>query len=152
HPPSSRELAWEKNQTGSDFMSAEQVGITPEPVGTQRAEKNQLQPSPRRSRRGLRALILLILLGTGIGGVYLVSTGRERSRGSRRETAAAESGGWESAGAEPRVQVVEPHPNGMERTTKQPGTLRAFRYAPLYAKISGYLDKLNVDRGSRVKK
>jgi len=40
----------------------------------------------------------------------------------------------------------------MERTTSQPGTIRAFEYAELYSKVSGFVGKLNVDRGSPVKK
>jgi RND family efflux transporter MFP subunit len=40
----------------------------------------------------------------------------------------------------------------MERTTTQPGTVRAFDYAELYAKVSGFVKTLNVDRGSGVKK
>jgi len=40
----------------------------------------------------------------------------------------------------------------MARTTEMPGTIRAFEFAPLYSKVSGYLKELNVDRGDRVKK
>ena len=40
----------------------------------------------------------------------------------------------------------------MERITDQPGTVRAFERATLYAKVSGYLQDLNVDRGDRVKR
>jgi HlyD family secretion protein len=40
----------------------------------------------------------------------------------------------------------------MERVTSQPGTIRAFEFAPLYSKVSGFIKTLKVDRGSRVKK
>ena len=40
----------------------------------------------------------------------------------------------------------------MERVTSQPGTIRAFEFADLYTKVSGFVKTLNVDRGSRVKK
>ncbi len=50
------------------------------------------------------------------------------------------------------MQVVKPERGGMQRTTNQPGTVRAFEYAELYAKVSGFVKTLNVDRGSRVKK
>ncbi len=40
----------------------------------------------------------------------------------------------------------------MERITSQPGTISAFEFARLYAKVSGYLKTLKVDRGSRVEK
>jgi RND family efflux transporter MFP subunit len=52
---------------------------------------------------------------------------------------------------QPRVEVITPRRGGLERTTNQPGTIRAFDFAPLYAKVSGYLETLNVDRGTRVK-
>ena len=41
---------------------------------------------------------------------------------------------------------------GTERITDQPGTVRAFERATLYAKVSGYLKDLKVDRGDRVKR
>ncbi len=40
----------------------------------------------------------------------------------------------------------------MERVTSQPGTIRAFEFAALYTKVSGFVKTLKVDRGSRVKK
>jgi RND family efflux transporter MFP subunit len=58
----------------------------------------------------------------------------------------------ESSGGELRVQVANPERGGMARITSQPGTIRAFEYAQLYAKVSGYVKTLKVDRGSRVKK
>ncbi len=50
------------------------------------------------------------------------------------------------------MQVVKPVRGGMARTTNQPGTVRAFEYAMLFAKISGFVQTLYVDRGSQVKK
>jgi RND family efflux transporter MFP subunit len=50
------------------------------------------------------------------------------------------------------VQVVSPQLGGMDRTTTQPGTVIAEESVPLYAAVSGYLKKLNVDIGSLVKK
>jgi len=47
--------------------------------------------------------------------------------------------------------VVTPTKGGMEKTTNQPGTIRAFEFANLYAKVSGYLKELKVDRGETVK-
>ena len=49
--------------------------------------------------------------------------------------------------------MINPVRGGMERVTSQPGTIRAFEYAPLYTKVSGFIPKtLHVDRGSQVKK
>ncbi|MGA8350065.1 MAG: biotin/lipoyl-binding protein, partial [Isosphaeraceae bacterium] len=51
----------------------------------------------------------------------------------------------------PTAKVIKPTRGGMERITDQPGTVRAFERATLYAKVSGYLKDLNVDRGDPVK-
>ena len=40
----------------------------------------------------------------------------------------------------------------MVRVTSQPGTIRAFEFAPLFTKVSGFIKTLQVDRGSKVKK
>ena len=52
----------------------------------------------------------------------------------------------------PIAQVIKPTRGGMERITDQPGTIRAFERATLYAKVSGYLEDLKVDRGDPVKR
>ena len=51
-----------------------------------------------------------------------------------------------------KVQVIKPVRGGMARVTSQPGTIRAFEFAALYTKVSGFVKTLKVDRGSRVKK
>jgi RND family efflux transporter MFP subunit len=88
-----------------------------------------------------------LLLGfAGAGGTLFFASGNERStttHGSRQGGPSAE---------QPRVQVVKPQRGGMERTTSQPGTIRAFEYAELFSKVSGFVKTLNVDRGSVVKK
>ncbi len=83
----------------------------------------------------------------------MASSGKEQSKESGREGAAEHHAGkGESAVSLPNVEVIEPKRGGMERTTTQPGSVMAFDFAPLYAKVSGYLSHLKVDRGSRVKK
>src|SRR5437868_6571780 len=55
--------------------------------------------------------------------------------------------------AEPlAVQVVKAKAGGVERTTTQPGTDRAFDYEELYAKVAGYLIHQKVDIGTEVNK
>lgn len=68
--------------------------------------------------------------------------------------AAAPPTGQES-GSQPgksrsRVVVVKPRSGGIQRTSNQPGTIEAFNFADLYAKISGYLKKQPVDIGDTV--
>jgi len=51
-----------------------------------------------------------------------------------------------------RVEVAEPKPGGLERTTNQPGSVISFESADLYAKVSGYLKTQPVDIGSVVRR
>ena len=50
-----------------------------------------------------------------------------------------------------RVQTVQPTKGGLARVASEPGSAHSFESAELYAKVSGYLEKLYVDIGSRVK-
>ena len=52
--------------------------------------------------------------------------------------------------AVPTVQVVHPTASDATDELVLPGNARAFTDAPIYARASGYLKKLNVDIGSRV--
>jgi RND family efflux transporter MFP subunit len=101
--------------------------------------------------RGFLLMILLVVAGVGAGGYYL-ATAKDRERPAAHDKGAAHGeGGGSERSNQPRVEVVKPRRGGMERTTNQPGTVHAFEYAQLYAKVSGYVKELKVDRGSRVK-
>lgn len=103
--------------------------------------------------RGPGIWLLLLLAGVGAVGYYVFASGKDREPTSQHRPSAAGHGeGGTTSRAIPRVDVVKPVRGGMERTTVQPGTVHAFDYAQLYAKVSGYVEKLTVDRGSRVKK
>jgi len=49
------------------------------------------------------------------------------------------------------VTTVRPERGSLRHTVEQPGQIQGFEQTPLYAKISGYVRKLNVDIGDRVK-
>lgn len=49
-----------------------------------------------------------------------------------------------------KVDAVRPLQGGLDRTCVVPGSIHAFEAADLYAKVSGYLAKQNVDIGDRV--
>ena len=66
-------------------------------------------------------------------------------------TSDAKSPDQSSPGTVNRVDVVRPRVGGMIRTITEPGTVKAFRYADLYAKVSGFLEIQNVDIGDSVK-
>lgn len=48
------------------------------------------------------------------------------------------------------MDVVRPSVGGMARSISEPGTVKAFDYADLYAKVSGFLQEQNVDIGDSV--
>jgi HlyD family secretion protein len=51
----------------------------------------------------------------------------------------------------PRVDVVQPQVGGVVNSTTQPGSVEAFNFENLFAKVSGYLKTQTVDIGDRVK-
>ncbi len=136
---------------GGELMLVDQVAVEPEPLGPRGSGKLEPNPPRRPTRWGLRLLVFLILVGGGGGAIYLWASAHERTRKSEVNLAAVPEHESETS-SEPRVEVTQPQHGGMARTTRQPGTIRAFEFAQLYAKVSGYLDRLGVDRGSRVKK
>ncbi len=95
----------------------------------------------------LLTLVLVIVASAGIGGFWLTASGHQNKGELKR---ASERGTERSSVTQ--VQAVKPQRGGMERVTSQPGTIRAFEFAELYTKVSGFIKTLNVDRGSRVKK
>jgi HlyD family secretion protein len=53
---------------------------------------------------------------------------------------------------DPVVKVVHALPRNVLRTVEQPGVIGAYERTALYAKVSGFVQKWNVDIGDRVKK
>jgi HlyD family secretion protein len=51
----------------------------------------------------------------------------------------------------PGIDVVRPRVGGVVNSTTQPGSVEAYNYANLFAKVSGYLRAQSVDIGDRVK-
>jgi RND family efflux transporter MFP subunit len=58
----------------------------------------------------------------------------------------------QSPGAATRIEVVRPERRTVRRTVGEPGELEACETTPIYAKIAGYVQKVNVDIGSEIKK
>ena len=52
----------------------------------------------------------------------------------------------------PNVTVITPPRRNLVRAFKAPGTVEAYQEVTLYAKASGYLSRILVDRGDRVRK
>src|SRR5262245_41467977 len=52
----------------------------------------------------------------------------------------------------PKLTTIKPEKKAVRRVVDQPAqNVEAFQQAPLYAKIAGYVKKLHVDIGARVK-
>jgi RND family efflux transporter MFP subunit len=92
----------------------------------------------------------LAILGL-IGGAAWRLRAADADSPSTHDAAAAHSFSHKEHSEPLRVQVVPVHQGGMDRVTVQPGSVRAFESADLYAKVSGYVKTLNVDIGSQVK-
>jgi RND family efflux transporter MFP subunit len=94
----------------------------------------------------------VVVAAGGIGAFFWSRSGKGDTGNGKGQAPHAAAEARQEAAPALAVQVVKPHRGGMARTTEMPGTIRAFKFAPLYAKVSGYLKELNVDRGDRVKK
>jgi len=57
-----------------------------------------------------------------------------------------------SAFAQTTVEVVRVVSKPVERQVKLPGEFKPFMEVPIFAKVSGFVRQVNVDRGSAVKK
>ncbi len=127
-------------------MSTEQLERKQEPATApwREAPVKTASPQGRASWGWLVLGLIVVAAGTTVG-FFFVPAGKTEQKEHGR-------GKSESIKRELRVPVIKPERGGMERTTDQPGTVRAFEFAPLYTKISGFVDKLNVDRGDAVKK
>ena len=147
------------SRTASGFLETRMMKCRPS--NWRRSKSSNPRPEPRwgeaRSHRGTGSKWVRVALVVAAahcrrrrGGLSLLAS-RQGQEGKHEGQKHGEAASEESS-AEPTVQVVKPQRGGMERTTSQPGTVRAFRYADLYSKVSGFVQELNVDRGDRVKK
>ena len=65
----------------------------------------------------------------------------------------AVAGGSDASGGQSvQVPTLSPTRGSVARSTTQPATLHAYFEARLFTKVSGYLEKLNVDIGDSVSK
>ncbi len=97
--------------------------------------------SPRTSR-GLRTAILMVALAAAaIAAIGIISRGRNHAELER----------WAEEHANPHVSVVQPQPEPESGSIVLPGRLRAYFHAPIHARVNGYIKRLAVDIGARVK-
>lgn len=114
-----------------------------------RADENSMENQPQRRGRGASALLYLggvIVAAAAVGGVVLIATTRESQarEEQKRRVAEVEAG--------PHVLVAEAQPAKTERRLELQGEARPWASVTLYAKVSGYLRDIRVDKGDRVRK
>lgn len=111
--------------------------------------KTSIRSHTFRSSRWIWIMLLaMIVIGT-VGGVYK-SSKRAKAQPSRDEPRSSEGASEpEESLAVTATQIAS---GGILRASTRIGTVQPYEEADLYAKVSGYLSKLHVDYGDRVKK
>src|ERR1700679_1408162 len=128
-------------------MTNNAIAVKDEQVSRPQRDVHGTGRSARRLSWGWLVVVLVVLGFGGVGGVWLTAVGQQHKKESEKEAAARSK-----KSSVVTVQVIKPARGGMARGTRQPGTIRAFEFAALYTKVSGFVKTLKVDRGSRVKK
>ena len=116
-------------------------GVLPTRTGPAEARR-PVADAPARGRT--RGRLLMGIAALGVAG--LVAWGiidRERHVASLQETANDEG--------VPQVQVISPTKGPPTRTLDLPGTINAWYSAPIYAQVTGYVQKWYKDYGATVK-
>ena len=113
-------------------------------------DRSEIKTTNRPSSSGRSPVFLLVgiaVIALAIGGYFLIGRGSSEKATAQE----GESHGGEKDSGDLPVEIAYPRSGGVERITTQAGSVHAFEYAALYAKISGYLKVQNVDIGDRVK-
>ena len=95
-------------------------------------------------------IVSAILLAVGLCALELSQRSRTATLSNSAHAAVDERHGGAPVAGIVKVDVVKPNLGGMDRTCVVPGSIHAYEAAELFAKVSGYLQKLNVDIGDRV--
>jgi RND family efflux transporter MFP subunit len=98
--------------------------------------------TPTVSRRGLYILGLSALVIGAVIVIFGVTT---------RKVADAKLQEWTERQAVPVVAVASPDTHGQKTTFSLPGRLEAYTQAQMYARVTGYVKKWDVDIGTPVK-
>lgn len=106
--------------------------------------------SPSRGR-GIGRVILFVGIAFAIG-ASVFGLPPLLGKAGHAGTHPVADGDENKAASKNRVDVVHPEPGGCARTVELPGTVRAFDYANLLARVSGFLKLQTVDIGDSVTK
>lgn len=113
-----------------------------------------VQPAPpRQGGRGWIVFALLAVAGAGAAGWYYHThySGAKAHPATDAAEGSHDPGPGEASGEAVAVETVHTSPGGITRTSTQIGSVHPYEEADLYAKVSGYLVKLHVNYGDRVK-
>ncbi len=122
----------------------------PAPVRPPESKTRAQGPKPGGHRLSWFAAAVVVVGGTA-GAYYFYEREHRAAPASGHDAAAGQGEGHDRKKSGIPVQVAQPRPGGIERTTNQAGSVHAFEHAQLFAKVSGYLKVQNVDIGDRVK-
>jgi RND family efflux transporter MFP subunit len=100
------------------------------------------KPAPPRSRRSLKLFGAVALIAAAALAAYGI-VARQNSEKSLAE--------WTRRSSVVTVQTVSPRPADAPETLKLPGDVQAFYEAPIYARVSGYVQSWSKDIGAHVK-
>jgi HlyD family secretion protein len=128
-------------------MATDVKDSTHESGGGQPRDSSVISLPPKRSVWVWLGLVVCALAALGAGAFVFFAEQGHAKKGKGEHVLNGEAAVETTA----TVKVVRPRQGGMARVTSQPGTIRAYEYADLYTKVSGFIKELNVDRGSPVK-
>jgi HlyD family secretion protein len=97
-----------------------------------------IEPRPAVSDRPIGPTLLALALAFAAGC-------RHAERGTEKASSKSETG--KTAG----ITIMNPERRDIRMTVVQPGTIQAYEVAPIYSRISGYVQKYNHNIGDRVK-
>jgi len=97
-----------------------------------------------RRARWLYVSGVVVCVAAGLLVFFLARSRRQAEAAERQQRTQLNAAG-------PFVRVAKAKPAAPTRNITLPGDVRPYRQSTLYAKISGYLKKIRVDRGDRVK-
>jgi RND family efflux transporter MFP subunit len=97
-------------------------------------------------RRRRLTLVIVVAVILSVAGAVLLALQRHRRETAERTRLA------QVADAGPEVRVARVQPGSGEREVVLPADVRAFWQTTLYAKVTGYVEDLHVDKGDRVRK
>jgi RND family efflux transporter MFP subunit len=93
----------------------------------------------------IKTILILDLLLLCLGGCQDQTSAQSKPPGAESSAAA------QSDEPPARVTVIKPQRKTLERRCEQPGEIAAYEETPIYAKVAGYVQSVNVDIGDKIK-